>query len=101
MKYNLESVEVYTSMDKKTCQVVNLRKEIANLVYNRGGGLGLAGAALATKMWNGSEKTEYSEDEIKIIRHLTTEVYPPCVMEAINRILGDNGNANDASTNNI
>lgn len=35
MKYDFETVEVYTSIDKSSCQVVNLRKDIANLVYNR------------------------------------------------------------------
>lgn len=61
MKYNLDNVEVYTSIDKSSCQVVNLRKDIANLVYNRGNGLGLEGTALATKMWNGNSETEYNE----------------------------------------
>ena len=45
MKYNLDNVEVYTSIDKSSCQVVNLRKDIANLVYNRGNGLGQIGRA--------------------------------------------------------
>ena len=50
MKRNLENVEVYTSIDKSSCQVINLRKSIANLIYNQGNGLGLEGTALATKM---------------------------------------------------
>lgn len=87
MKLNLESLEVYTSIDKQACQVVNARKEIANLVYNRGNGLGLSGIALATKMWNGSEETEYTEDEVKIIQHLVTENCAPCFIEAVNGII--------------
>lgn len=90
MKYNLESVEVYTSKGKETCQVINLRKEIANLVYNRGNGLGLAGVSLATKMWNGSEDTEYTEEEVKIIMHLVITCCAPCFIEAVQRIFGDN-----------
>ena len=73
MKYNLEAVEVFTSIDKQTCQVVNLRKDIANLVYNRGNGLGLEGTALATKMWNGDTDTEYNEREVEIIRSLAIQ----------------------------
>lgn len=89
MKYNLEAVEVYTSMDKNVCQVVNLRKEIANLVYNRGGGLGLSGVSLATKMWNGNEDTEYTEDEVKIIKHLVVTNCTPCFIEAVMNIISN------------
>lgn len=91
MKLNLESVEVYTSIDKKTCQVMNARKEIANLVYNRGNGLGLKGVALATKMWNGDKNIEYTEDELKIIQHLVTEYCAPCFIEAVAAVIADKG----------
>lgn len=90
MKIDLESVEVYTSIDKSTCQVVNARKEIANLVYNRGNGLGLRGIALATKMWNGGKDIEYEEDEIKIIQDLVTQFCAPCFIEAVGKILASN-----------
>ena len=49
MKRNLENVEVYTSIDKSSCQVINLRKNIANLIYNQGNGLGLEGVALSLR----------------------------------------------------
>ncbi len=88
MKYNLEAVEVFTSIDKQTCQVVNLRKDIANLVYNRGNGLGLEGTALATKMWNGDADTEYNEREVEIIRSLAIQNYAPCVIDALLGIIG-------------
>lgn len=90
MELNLESLEVYTSKDKNTCQVVNARKEIANLVYNRGNGLGLKGVALATKMWNGDENTDYNEDEVKVIRHLVIENCAPCFIEAVEGVLSAN-----------
>lgn len=89
MKFNFETVEVYSSVDKKTCQVVNIRKEIANLVYNRGGGLGLQGISLATKMWNGGKDTEYTEDEVSIIRNLVIVHCAPCIIEAVVAIIGE------------
>lgn len=87
MKLNLESLEVFTSIDRKTCQVINARKEIANLVYSRGNGLGIKGIALATKMWNGGEDTEYDGDEVKIIQDLVTQFCAPCFIEAVNGAL--------------
>lgn len=86
MKRNLENIEVYTSIDKSSCQVINLRKSIANLIYNQGNGLGLEGAALATKMWNGNADTEYNEREVEIIRSVVERCCAPCVIEAVNRI---------------
>lgn len=89
MKRNLENVEVYTSIDKSSCQVVNLRKSIANLIYNQGYGLGLEGTALAMKMWNGDADTEYNEREVEIIRATVERCCAPCVIEAVSRIFTD------------
>lgn len=89
MRRNLENIEVYTSIDKSSCQVVNLRKSIANLIYNQGNGLGLEGTALAMKMWNGNADTEYNEREVEIIRATVERCCAPCVIEAVNRIFGN------------
>lgn len=88
MKLNFENVEVYTSLDKSSCQVMNLRKSIANLIYNQGNGLGLEGVALATKMWNGDTNTEYTERESEIIRNLVVQNCAPCVIDAVIAIIG-------------
>ena len=88
MKLNFENVEVYTSLDKSACQVMNLRKSIANLIYNQGNGLGLEGVALATKMWNGDADTEYTEREAEIIRNLVVQNCAPCVIDAVLAIVG-------------
>ena len=55
MKVKLEYLEVFVTLDKSQCQVVNARKQIANIIYSQGAGLGLAGQALDVKMWNGSD----------------------------------------------
>nr|DAI53355.1 MAG TPA: hypothetical protein [Bacteriophage sp.] len=94
MKRNLENVEVYTSIDKSSCQVINLRKSIANLIYNQGNGLGLEGTALATKMWNGDADTEYNEREVEIIRTVVERCCAPCVIEAVECIFTDSKEEN-------
>lgn len=94
MKRNLENVEVFTSIDKSSCQVVNLRKSIANLIYSQGNGLGLEGTALATKMWNGDADTEYNEREVEIIRSVVERCCAPCVIEAVERIFADSKEEN-------
>lgn len=95
MKRNLENVEVYTSIDKSSCQVINLRKNIANLIYNQGNGLGLEGTALATKMWNGDANTEYNEREVEIIRAVVERCCAPCVIDAVNVAISNEVSADE------
>lgn len=87
MKLNLEHLEVFTTLDNTQCQVVNARKQMANIIYSQGAGYGLAGQALAVKMWNGSADTEYSDDEIKIIKELSERTTAPCFFIAINQAI--------------
>lgn len=89
MKINLEHLEVFMTLDKNQCQVVNARKQIANLIYSQGAGLGLAGQALAVKMWNGNDNTEYTDDEVKIIKELVERTTAPCFIDAVNAAIGD------------
>ena len=72
------------TLDKNQCQVVNARKQIANIIYSQGAGFGLAGQALAVKMWNGNDDTEYTDDEVKIIKELVVRTAAPCFIDAVN-----------------
>ena len=40
MKLNLEHLEVFTTLDNTQCQVVNARKQMANIIYSQGAGYG-------------------------------------------------------------
>ena len=86
---NLEHLEVFTTLDKSQSQVVNARKQIANIIYSQGAGLGLEGQALAVKMWNGSDDTDYTSEEASIIRSVVEQTTPPCFLEAVNRAASD------------
>ena len=84
MKIKLEQLEIFMTLDKKVSQVINARKQIANLIYSQGAGLGLAGQALAVKMWNGNDETEYTDDEVRIIKELVERTTAPCFIDAVN-----------------
>ena len=47
MKVKLEHLEVFMTLDKSQCQVVNARKQITNIIYSQGAALGLATQAHA------------------------------------------------------
>lgn len=87
MKLNLEHLEVFTTLDNTQCQVINARKQMANIIYSQGAGYGLAGQALAIKMWNGNEDTDYTDDEIKIIKELAERATAPCFFMAVNNAI--------------
>lgn len=89
MKVKLEHLEVFMTLDKNRCQVVNARKQIANIIYSQGAGLGLTGQALAVKMWNGSDETEYTDDEVKIIKELVERTTAPCFIDAVNAAISN------------
>lgn len=89
MKIELEHLEVFMTLDKNRCQVVNARKQIANIIYSQGAGLGLAGQALAVKMWNGNDDTEYADDEVKIIKELVERTTAPCFIDAVNAAISN------------
>ena len=89
MKIELEHLEVFMTLDKNQCQVVNARKQIANIIYSQGAGLGLAGQALAVKMWNGSDETEYTDEEVKIIKELVERTTAPCFIDAVNTAISN------------
>ena len=89
MKIELEHLDVFMTLDKNQCQVVNARKQIANIIYSQGAGLGLAGQALAVKMWNGNDETEYTEDEVKIIKELVERTTAPCFIDAVNAAISN------------
>lgn len=95
MKIELEHLEVFMTLDKNQCQVVNARKQIANIIYSQGAGLGLAGQALAVKMWNGSDETEYTDEEVKIIKELVERTTAPCLIDAVNAAI-DNAESSDS-----
>ena len=85
------------TLDKNQCQVVNARKQIANLIYSQGAGLGLAGQALAVKMWNGNDDTEYTDDEIRIIKELVERATAPCFIDAVNAAISNAVSADEGN----
>lgn len=93
MKIKLEKLEIFMTLDKKESQVINARKQIANLIYSHGAGFGLAGQALAVKMWNGDDEIDYSSEEASIITSIVEKTTAPCFIEAVNKAIEIGTNA--------
>jgi hypothetical protein len=84
MKINFDKIEVYTDLSKTHAVIQNMRKDFANFIYTQGNGI--AAHALALKIFNGNEETDYDEREVAIIRDFVNGC-TPCVIDAFNAIL--------------
>ena len=77
MKINLERVEVFTDLSKTQCAVMDMRKEIANVIYERG--QGLACSVLAHKLY----ETQGEEIISRVAEQLLTPAAGEGVMKQI------------------
>ena len=92
MKIDFSNVKVYTDLGRETGTIQNLRKDFANLIYTEG--RGIASHALALKIYSGDKDTEYNEEEVAMIRDFS-KICSPCIIDAFETLLNDNGNDKD------
>lgn len=86
MKLQLDNVMVRLSLDSEQRTQMDLRKEIANAIYKTGR-RGLADVALSTKMWNGSNDTDYTDEEVSTIKEFVEKNFIPAVIVAVNEVI--------------
>ena len=86
MKLQLDKVMVRLSLDSEQRTQVELRKEIANAIYKTGR-RGLADVALSTKVWNGSNDTDYTDEEVSAIKEFVEKNFIPAVIVAVNEVI--------------
>ena len=65
----------------------------ASFKNSQGAGFGLAGQALAVKMWNGDDEIDYSSEEASIITSIVEKTTAPCFIEAVNKAIEIGTNA--------
>lgn len=86
MKLHLDKVMVRFSLDSEQRTPMELRREIANAIYKTGR-RGLADVALSTKMWNGSDDTDYTDEEVAAIKEFVEKNFIPAVIVAVNEVI--------------
>lgn len=88
MKLNFDNVEIYNDLSKTTSRTESIRKDFANFIYNRG--QGLPAHAIAIKIYNGDAETEYTPEEVQLIRVFSQEC-SPAVIDAITELIAKSG----------
>ncbi len=82
IKINFEDVGIYTDIEHKTMVRLDMKKKIANDLYNRG--VGIEFHALALKIYNSQGETEYSKEEYELLMNYANQALSPAAIDALN-----------------
>lgn len=81
IKINFEDVGIYTDIEHKTMVRLDMKKKIANDLYNRG--QGIAFHALALKIYNSQGEIELSEEEYNMLMDYVRQMGTPAAIDAL------------------
>lgn len=81
IKINFEDVGIYTDIERKTMVRLDMKKKIANDLYNRG--QGIAFHALALKIYNSQGEIELSEEEYNLLMDYVRQMGTPAAIDAL------------------
>ena len=81
VKINFEDIGIYTDIERKTMVRLDMKKKIANDLYNRG--QGIAFHALALKIYNSHGEIELSEEEYNLLMDYVRQMGTPAAIDAL------------------
>lgn len=88
MKLNFDEVEIYDNISKTKKHIQNIRESFADYLYNNAEGI--AGHAIALKIYNGNPDTDYNPQEVELIR-LFSQGCTPAIIDAITELIAKSG----------
>ena len=80
VKINFEEIKIYTDIEHKTMVRLDMKKKIANDIYNHGQGIDFH--ALALKIYNSQGEIELSEEEYKLLMDYARAMGTPAAIDA-------------------
>lgn len=88
MKINFQQIKFYTSINHKNFNTVDAREEFADTIYKNAGGI--KAHALALKIYNSEGETEYSADEVDMIKQALERFGVPGFIDGLSEQLTEN-----------
>lgn len=85
---DFQHFKVYASISRKAVHTVDAREDFADMIYNNVNGI--RAHALALKIYKSEGKTEYSDDEIKLIQAVAEKMCIPGFIDGLNEQLTEN-----------
>ena len=84
MKIDLMNLKVYTDLKHEQCTNVDIKEQLAELIYQRG--TGIQAHALALKIYNSTEDTDYTTQEYNLLKGYVNNFCTPIIIDAINNL---------------
>lgn len=84
-KINFKQLLISTDIARTHCENIDSRESFANLLYCNGDGI--ASHALALKIYNSTGETEYTDEEIDLIKEYANSHCKPFFIDAITRAI--------------
>ncbi len=81
VKINFQEFSIPTGVSRKTRQTGDARESFANLIYLNVNGI--RAHALAMKIYNSEGETEFSDDEILLIREIAEKLCTPNFIDGL------------------
>lgn len=81
VKLNFQRFSIPTGIDKMNKQVGDARESFANLIYLNVNGI--RAYALAMKIYQSKGETEYSQDEVKLIKEVANRMCAPNFIDGL------------------
>lgn len=86
-KINFEKLFIATDIARRHCESKDCREDFANILYRYGNGI--ASHALALKIYNSNEETEYTDEEVSLIQEHANTFCKPFFIDALNRAINN------------
>lgn len=90
MKIDFQHFNVYQSVSHKEARLVDVRETFADMIYNNVNGI--KAHALALKIYESEGETDYSDDEVKLVRIVAERFCVPGFIDGLNEQLDNNPN---------
>nr|DAK58547.1 MAG TPA: hypothetical protein [Caudoviricetes sp.] len=81
-RIDFQQFNVYTTVSRKAARPVDVRERFADMIYNNVNGI--KAHALALKIYKSEGETEYSEEEVKLIRAVAEQWCVPGFIDGLN-----------------
>lgn len=87
-KIDFKHFKIYTTVSRKAAQTVDARETFADLIYKNVNGI--KAHALALKIYNNEGETEYTDEEVQLIRTVAEQLCVPGFIDGLNEQIGNN-----------
>ena len=87
-KIDFQHFKVYASISRKAAHTVDAREGFADVIYNNVNGI--RAHALAMKIYKSEGETEYTDEEVRLIRTVAEQLCVPGFIDGLNEQTGNN-----------